>query len=101
MSLAVRVLTMSALTVESVKAVPHLLATNRDLAFRIDRSGYVAFIHATGHNEFELVHRHYHEDEWRHDQIAKTRVYGTVARFSHCGDVVSMPELNEVTIPHP
>jgi hypothetical protein len=85
-------------SIEWVKAIPDRLEDDQDKALRVDRHGYVGFIRATGYREYELAHKHYHEDEWRRDPIAKTQILGTAARFSHQADVVDMPDLEDVEV---
>lgn len=84
--------------VEWVRSIPDELMDNADLAFRIDRDGYTAFLYATGYNEFEVAHRQYHEDEWRRESVAKTSLLASVARFSHCAGLVEMPTLENVEV---
>lgn len=81
-----------------VKPVPQKLMDEPGIAFRIDRDGYTAFLYATGYNEFEVAHRHFNEDEWRREPIAKTSLLGSVARFSHCEGIVEMPNLDDVEV---
>ena len=81
-----------------VRSIPDELMDNDDLAFRIDRDGYTAFLYATGYNEFEVAHRHYNEDELRRESVAKTSLMRSVARFSHCAGLVEMPNLADVEV---
>lgn len=83
---------------EWVRSIPDKLMNNTELAFRIDRDGYTAFLYATGYNEFEVAHRHYHEDEWRRESVAKTPLLASVERFSHCDGLVEMPDLDAVEV---
>jgi len=83
---------------ELVESVPQKLMANESLAFRIDRDGYTAFLYATGYNEFEVAHRHFNEEEWRRESIAKASLLGSVARFSHCEGIVEMPDLDNVEV---
>lgn len=81
-----------------VESVPQRLKADKSKALRIDRSGYVAFITHGGGYSFDVMHRHYHEDDWREESIGQESLIGSAARFSSQAEIVDMPDLEDVEV---
>lgn len=81
-----------------VKNVSTTLREDPSKALRVDRSGYIAFTrHAEGYH-YEVIQRHYDDDEWSRKEISQTQLTASAARFSHQAEIVDMPDLDTVEV---
>jgi hypothetical protein len=89
---------MSQKSLDWVRSVSGQLRDDESKALRIERSGYVAFVRHDDGYHFEVIDRHYDEEEWASRELSQTQLLGTAARFSHQAEIVEMPDLDEVAV---
>ncbi len=84
--------------IDWVRSISERLRDDESKALRVDRSGYVAFVRYDEGYHYEVVDRHYDEDEWQRKEIAQTSLLGYAARLSQNAEIVEMPDLETVDV---
>jgi len=85
-------------SIDWVKNISTELRSDDSKALRVERSGYVAFVRYDEGYHYEVLDRHYDEDEWHRKEIAQTTLMGYAARLSQHAEVVEMPDLDDVEV---